>query len=100
VAFDVQETRRLAEGAAVLVAPGDTEALARELVGLLDDSAERERLGRVGSERVRLHVAWERQSEVYLDTIAGLIQQRRGRRSEAATPRSPAAATADRPSAT
>lgn len=98
VAYDVQETRRLAEGAGVLVAPGDTEALARELVGLLDDPAERARLGRVGSERVRLQLAWERQSEVYLETIAGLV---RGRpRPMAATPRSSAEARSDRPSAT
>ena len=48
VAYDVQETRRLAEGAGVLVTPGDTEALARELVSLLDDPVERARLGRVG----------------------------------------------------
>lgn len=72
VAYDVQETRLLADGAGVLVSPGDAEALAQALVGLLDDPAARARLGRVGSERVRLHLAWERQSEVYLQTIAGL----------------------------
>lgn len=98
VAYDVQETRRLAEGAGVLVTPGDTEALARELVRLLDDSAERARLGRVGSERVRLQLAWERQSEVYLETITNLLSRRP--RHVAATPRSSAAARADRPSAT
>ncbi|MCW2771148.1 MAG: hypothetical protein JWR27_2581 [Aeromicrobium sp.] len=77
VAYDVQETRRLAEGAAVLVAPGDTEALARKLLRLLDDPTERARLGRVGSDRVRRSLAWDRQSEVYLDTVAGLITTRR-----------------------
>lgn len=98
VAYDVQETRRLAEGAGVLVTPGDTVALARELVRLIDDPAERARLGRVGSERVRLHLAWERQSEVYLETVAELINERP--RSGAATPRSSAAARSDRPSVT
>lgn len=73
VAYDVQETRLLAEGAGILVSPGDAEALARALMGLLADPAARTRLGRVGSERVRLHLAWERQSEVYLQTIAGLL---------------------------
>lgn len=99
VAFDVQETRRLAEGAGVLVTPGDTEALALELVRLLDDSTERARLGRVGSERVRLQLAWERQSEVYLETIAGLIRSRRPGPG-AATRESPAAARNARPSGT
>ncbi len=74
VAYDVQETRRLASGAAVLVAPGDTEALAQEVVTLLDDTTERVRLGLVGSERIRQRLAWEHQSEVYLDVIAGLTR--------------------------
>ncbi|VXB17852.1 glycosyltransferase family 4 protein [Aeromicrobium sp. 9AM] len=81
VAYDVQETRRLAEGAGVLVTPGETEVIALELIRLLDNSAERSRLGEVGSERVRLHLAWERQSEVYLSIIADLAgSRRRGRR--------------------
>ncbi|KRC64415.1 hypothetical protein ASE12_06320 [Aeromicrobium sp. Root236] len=88
VAYDVQETRRLAEGASILVEPGDTEALARELVGLLDDPAKRSLLGQVGSERVRVDLAWERQQEVYLETVAGLVHDRPRR----ATPRSSAAA--------
>lgn len=85
VAYDVQETRRLAEGAGVLVAPGDTETLARELVRLLDHPAERVRLGRVGRQRVQLQLAWERQSEVYLETIAGLVAA--GRSATSAHPR-------------
>ena len=102
VAYDVQETRRLAEGAGVLVVPGDTEALARELVGLLDDPTERARLGRVGSERVRLQLAWERQGEVYLETLAGLLTARRSIRSASGAPfrGSLAAARTERPSRT
>lgn len=98
VAYDVQETRRLAEGAGVLVTPGDTEELARALVSLLDDSTERARLGRMGSERVRLQLAWERQSEVYLETIATLLRERSD--SGTATQGSSAAARIARPSET
>ena len=98
VAYDVQETRQLAEGAAVLVAPGDTEALARELVDLLDHPMERLRLGRVGRERVRSELAWERQGEVYLETIADLVAA--GRSATGGRPRrSSAAARTARPSA-
>ncbi len=97
VAYDVEETRRLAEGAGVLVAPADLEALAQELVTLLDNQSERARLGRVGSERIRLHLAWEHQSEVYLQTVADLITTG-GSGVDARSRRSPAGATADRPS--
>lgn len=96
VAYDVQETRRLADRAGILVAPGDAEELARALVKLLDDPSERTRLGSVGSERVRLHLAWERQSEAYLRTVVGLITTG-GSGTRTLTRRSPTAATSDRP---
>lgn len=90
VAYDVQETRRLADGAAVLVSPGDVEALTSALLGLLDDASERARLGRVGSERIRGQLGWERQSEIYLQTISDLVTPAR---------ESPGAARTARPAA-
>ncbi len=69
VCFDLQETRRIAVDAASFVAPGDVDALARMIVALLDDPEARSRLGRVGRERVRDELAWERQTPVYLDAI-------------------------------
>ena len=74
VAFDMQETRRLADGAGVLVPPGDLETLAREVVALLGDPSERARLGKIGHDRVRRELVWEVQSETYLATIADLVQ--------------------------
>jgi glycosyltransferase involved in cell wall biosynthesis len=69
VCFDLQETRRIADGAAVFVAPADTESLARSIVALLDDAGARERLGSVGRSRVRDDLAWERQTPTYLAAI-------------------------------
>jgi glycosyltransferase involved in cell wall biosynthesis len=98
VAYDVQETRRLAQGAGVLVTPDDAEALADEVVALLEDPARRSRLGDVGRERVRRELAWERQSAGYLGVVAALVTTPRRRRSAparrsrlAATPAGPAA---------
>jgi glycosyltransferase involved in cell wall biosynthesis len=70
VCFDLEETRILAAGAAALSPPGDSAALARSLIGLLDDAEERKQLGAVGLRRVQEELAWERQTATYLAAIA------------------------------
>lgn len=67
--FDLPETRRLADGAAVLVPPGDVPALARAVTDLLDDSSARARLAAVGRSAVRERLSWERQASAYLDVV-------------------------------
>jgi glycosyltransferase involved in cell wall biosynthesis len=69
ICFDLQETRRITLGAAVLVRPGDTDMLAKELLNLLDDPQARNRLGSAGRRRVREELSWERQVVGYLDVI-------------------------------
>jgi glycosyltransferase involved in cell wall biosynthesis len=71
VAFDVQQTRVMSEGAAALVPPANVQAFAQELMALLDDSERRAQLGEVGRIRVQSELAWERQSAVYV----GLMRQ-------------------------
>jgi len=75
VAFNLQETRVLGEGASVLVAPGDIESYAREVVALIDDAAGRAKMGEIGHKRVRADLAWERQSIAYMNVIRRLSQQ-------------------------
>jgi len=73
VGFDLRETRALSRDAAVLVAPGDVDAAAEAVVGLLDDRAQRNRLGDAGHRRVRDELAWEHQAQTYLAALtAGL----------------------------
>jgi glycosyltransferase involved in cell wall biosynthesis len=79
VAFDVQETRAMGQGASVLVPPSDLQSYAREIAALLDDQARRAELGEVGRKRVREDLAWERQSAAYLDVMQSLCQQSRRR---------------------
>jgi glycosyltransferase involved in cell wall biosynthesis len=69
ICFDLQETRRITAGAAVLVPPADTDTLAKELLTLLDDPQARNRLGCTGRRRVREELAWERQAVGYLAAI-------------------------------
>jgi glycosyltransferase involved in cell wall biosynthesis len=66
VSFDLQETRRICEGAGVFVQPF---ALAKAIVGLLADPAERARLGETGRNRVDAELAWERQRPAYLAAV-------------------------------
>jgi glycosyltransferase involved in cell wall biosynthesis len=75
VGFDVEQTRVLTEGAGVLVTPGDTAVLAKELMSLLDNPEERQRLGDTGRRKVQEQLAWERQAEVYLSVIGDLANR-------------------------
>jgi len=72
VAFDVQETRSMGEGASALVPPADAERYGQQVVSLLDDAAHRDEMGRIGRERARDEFVWERQAPAYLDVIASL----------------------------
>jgi glycosyltransferase involved in cell wall biosynthesis len=89
VAFDLPETRRLAEGAALLVRPGNVDDVAAAVVRLLDDPGLRQRLGRTGRGRVDRFFAWENQTTTYL-TALGLVSdpaEGLGRRSSLRAPR-------------
>jgi glycosyltransferase involved in cell wall biosynthesis len=59
VAFDLTETRYSAQDAALYVRPNDEVDFARQVSWLLDNPAERERMGEAGRRRVREALAWE-----------------------------------------
>lgn len=59
VAFDLAETRTSAQDAALYVSPNDELAFAREVCWLLDHPQERERMGRIGRQRISQALAWE-----------------------------------------
>jgi glycosyltransferase involved in cell wall biosynthesis len=59
VAFDLPETRFSGGEAAVYVANDDELEFARQVNRLLDDDAERQRLGEIGRRRVSSALAWE-----------------------------------------
>lgn len=72
VAFDLPETRAISEGAAAYAPPGDVQAHARAIDGLLCSPRCREALGRAGRARVGRELAWERQASRYLGVIERL----------------------------
>ena len=56
----------------ILVPAGDSDALARELVTLLTDRAEWERLAQAGPESVLARLSWERTAEVTSSAYAAV----------------------------
>jgi glycosyltransferase involved in cell wall biosynthesis len=75
VAFDLPETRALCDGSAVLVPPGNVDALALAMSRLLDDPNTRRRMGNEGRERVARALAWEHQETAYLAVIDGVVRR-------------------------
>jgi glycosyltransferase involved in cell wall biosynthesis len=60
VLFGTKEGRASAGAAAVYVDENSLEKLAEAIHRLLDDPAGRERMGRLGEERIRVELNWER----------------------------------------
>jgi glycosyltransferase involved in cell wall biosynthesis len=60
VLFDLKEGRASAGDAAAYVAENSAEKLAAAIVRLLDDPAERDRMGRMGAERIRTQLGWDK----------------------------------------
>ena len=77
VAFDLHETRITAQGAATLVS--SLEGFANEIGLLFDDQARRERMGRVGRERVLASLSWQRSEERLVAAYARALERARAR---------------------
>jgi glycosyltransferase involved in cell wall biosynthesis len=65
----------LADGAGVLVKPGDPEALADAIVGALDRGGGLRELGEAGRRRVREHFSFAAQARRYQELFAGLCPE-------------------------
>jgi glycosyltransferase involved in cell wall biosynthesis len=70
VAFDLTETRRTAGPAAAYAPPGDVDAFAERISGLLADPGERIRLGELGRERVVSSLSWRHSTTILLAAYA------------------------------
>lgn len=72
VAFDLIETKVSAGEAAVYAEPNRVDSYAKEIVGLLDDPEARERMGRLGRQRVIDELAWKHQEPAYVGVYDAL----------------------------
>jgi len=66
VLFDLKEGRASADAAAVYVSENSAIKLAEAIQGLLGDPIARTRMGRLGQERIRTQLSWERSVEQLL----------------------------------
>ena len=73
VAFDVDETRHSAGDAAVYATGNDPTEYARLIDELLDDPAQRRRMGKAGRARVEDGLAWDHQRLAYVKVYDELI---------------------------
>ena len=80
VAFDLKETRVSAGDAARYVPSGDIPAYSRAIVELLDDADTRERMGKIGRQRIEQELGWPYQREAYVAVYDGLRERESGTR--------------------
>lgn len=59
VAFDLTETRYSAGDSALYAQPNEVADFASKIVTLLDNVELRQRMGKIGQERIKQHLAWE-----------------------------------------
>jgi glycosyltransferase involved in cell wall biosynthesis len=74
VAFDLEETRAMAESAARYVPPGDAVEMAHEIARLLDDPRERLAMGEMGREIIRRRLSWDMQEPRYIALVDSLVE--------------------------
>jgi glycosyltransferase involved in cell wall biosynthesis len=60
VLFDLKEGRASAGDSALYVGENSATRLAESIARLLEDPASRERMGRLGQERIRMQLDWEK----------------------------------------
>ncbi len=73
VCFDLPETRRTAEAAALYVPSPDVHAFAAAVDQLLDDPASRSRMGRAGRRRIEERLAWQQQAPALVGVYDRLL---------------------------
>lgn len=75
VSFDLAETRISGGDAAIYVPTGDISAFADAIERLLDDPAERARLGRAARDRVSTELDWQHQAQQYIGVFDRVLDR-------------------------
>jgi len=73
VAFDLPEHRISAQDAAYYAKPNDEADFARQIMALMDNPKQREKMGQIGSKRISEGLSWEHQSSSLLEAYKKLF---------------------------
>lgn len=73
VQFDLAEGRVSAQGASLYARPNDEIDLAQQIVALLEDPERREKMGRLGRERIENELQWKYQAPILLAAYRALF---------------------------
>jgi glycosyltransferase involved in cell wall biosynthesis len=76
VSFELREARVSAGGAAVYAQANDVAEFAKLTAQLLDDPAERARMGELGQARVEGQLSWAHSSKALLAAYASALENR------------------------
>jgi len=82
VSFGLKETRITAADAAVYATPNDEAEFARAIARLMDDPAERVRMGEIGRARIQNQLGWHVTSENLVSAYARLFPGARSERTK------------------
>jgi len=75
VSFDLPETRYTAQEAAIYATPNNKLEFAQAIVRLMDNPAEREKMGAFGQKRIRQDLAWQHVSRNLLSAYESIFNQ-------------------------
>ena len=75
VMFDLAEGRASAAEAAEYVPDNSTEQFADAIIRLLEDSMKRDRMGRIGLQRIDGELSWERSVQQMLKTYEAALER-------------------------
>jgi glycosyltransferase involved in cell wall biosynthesis len=74
VAFDLKETRYSADGAGLIIPPGDVAGFASAIKRLIDEPDTRQKMGQVGMKRIAENLNWEKASANLLQAYKSLFR--------------------------
>ncbi len=93
VQFDMKEGRASAGDASLYARPNDPVDFAEKIAELLDDPEARDRMGRIGRERIESHLSWAHSEPKLLDAYDRLFEKIASRGARLADPRGLGTAT-------